>query len=82
MKFEIVGMIRYSVHSLMLCHKGRIFFKGGQKSSSFPLGAILPPMKIFVLSPPLKIESAPDEKNPGHASAYYYIFLRAKIQHN
>ena len=52
------------------------FFKGGQKSSSFPSGAILPPMKIFVPpSPLLKIESAPDEKNPGHASAYYYIFL-------
>ena len=39
-----------------------------------PSCVILPPMKLF-LPLPLKMESAPDENNPGHASSYLNIFL-------
>ena len=64
---EIRNMFLFSWNEIfypppLLCYApGAETILGGQKISS-----IMPLMKIFL--PPLKMKSAPDEKNPGHAS--------------
>ena len=52
------------------------FFRGGQKKISYPLGTILPLMKIFL--PPLKMESVPDGKNPGHPDERFKMYLNTR----
>ena len=63
---------------LMLYPRERFFFREARNLQR----SLQATRKYLCSLPPLKIESAPDLKNPGHASAYYYIFLWAKIQHN
>jgi hypothetical protein len=69
MKFEIVSFCydeRSSSLNCVLCSKVQNFFRGSGRKS-----------KIFLF--PLKMESTPNEKNPGHASGEKRIWLRFLI---
>ena len=67
-------VILYFAPLLCVLPKGQIFFRwDGQ---IYPvLQALFCTWNFFL--PPLKIESAPDKKDPGHAfdSSYYWVFM-------